>query len=101
LAFIYLVAVTILDDLPAISPNKKNMTLKRRTPMTKRNTTALMIDEPVHDSNEMLASEIEQHIRQRAFELYEQRGKADGLAEQDWLQAEGEILGSRALKAAA
>jgi Protein of unknown function (DUF2934) len=34
-------------------------------------------------------------IRRRAYELYEQRGRQDGFHEQDWLQAESEILSSR------
>ena len=33
-------------------------------------------------------------IRRRAYELYEQRGRQDGFHEQDWLQAESEILSS-------
>ncbi len=40
-------------------------------------------------------SDIQAHIRSRAYELYEQRGKADGFALDDWLQAESEILGTR------
>jgi hypothetical protein len=69
--------------------------------MTKRNT-ALTIEEPSTSSSEILfAAQIEQQIRQRAFELYEQRGQIDGLAEQDWLQAEAEILGASSMKAAA
>jgi len=28
----------------------------------------------------------------RAYQVYEQRGKIDGHAEEDWLQAEAEIL---------
>jgi Protein of unknown function (DUF2934) len=39
-----------------------------------------------------LSTEMEERIRQRAYELYEQRGKVDGLALDDWLQAEAEIL---------
>ncbi len=39
------------------------------------------------------SSGIEERIRRRAYELYEQRGKVDGFALDDWLQAEGEILG--------
>jgi hypothetical protein len=35
--------------------------------------------------------ELEQ-IRQRAYQLYEERGRLDGFAEEDWLQAEAEIL---------
>ena len=70
--------------------------------MTKRNT-ALTIEEPAAGPIEIpLDSPLEQQIRQRAFELYEQRGKADGLAEQDWLEAEAEILASgNVMKAAA
>lgn len=33
-------------------------------------------------------------IRRRAYELYEKRGCQDGHAEEDWLQAEAEILGT-------
>jgi len=31
------------------------------------------------------------HIRVRAYELYEARGSIDGLALDDWLQAEAEL----------
>ena len=34
---------------------------------------------------------VEEHIRHRAYELYEQRGRHDGLADQDWLRAEAEL----------
>jgi hypothetical protein len=36
----------------------------------------------------------EGRIRQRAYELYEQRGRVEGFALDDWLQAEGEMLGT-------
>jgi hypothetical protein len=36
---------------------------------------------------------IEQQIQQRAYELYEQRGRTDGHDLEDWLQAECEIRG--------
>jgi hypothetical protein len=41
------------------------------------------------------SSEIEERIRQRALEVYEQRGRVDGFALDDWLQAEAEILGAQ------
>ncbi len=31
-------------------------------------------------------------IRQRAYELYELRGRLDGFSEQNWLEAEQELL---------
>ena len=36
-------------------------------------------------------------ITQRAYELYEQRGRQDGFAVQDWLQAEQELAGAEDL----
>lgn len=39
-----------------------------------------------------LEFDIQELIRIRAFELYEGRGRIDGFAEKDWLQAETEIL---------
>ena len=40
-------------------------------------------------------SNTEEKIRVRAYELYEQRGRIDGHALDDWLQAEAEILRRR------
>ena len=37
----------------------------------------------------------EERIRRRAYELYEQRGRTDGFALDDWLQAERAILGAQ------
>lgn len=43
--------------------------------------------------------EHEGKVRARAYELYEGRGKIDGHAEEDWLQAEREVAGSNERKA--
>jgi hypothetical protein len=40
-------------------------------------------------------NDIEESIRRRAYELYEQRGRVDGFALDDWLRAEREILGAQ------
>ncbi len=45
--------------------------------------------------------EPQQKIRERAYQLYEQRGRRDGHAVEDWLQAEAEIRGRGKLRAAA
>jgi hypothetical protein len=45
--------------------------------------------------------EIDERIRLRAYELYEQRGKRDGHALDDWLQAKAELTGRKSLRAAA
>lgn len=39
------------------------------------------------------AADLEQRIRQRAYEMYEARGRQDGRADEDWLLAEEEITG--------
>jgi len=41
----------------------------------------------------------EENVRARAYELYEVRGRIDGHAEEDWLQAEKEVAGSNERKA--
>jgi hypothetical protein len=41
------------------------------------------------------ASDIEERIRLRAYDLYERRGTVDGFALDDWLQAEIETLGAQ------
>ena len=41
------------------------------------------------------SNDITERIRRRAYELYEQRGREDGFALDDWLQAEPEILGKQ------
>jgi hypothetical protein len=38
------------------------------------------------------STDIEDRIRHRAYQLYEQRGSVDGFALDDWLQAEAEVL---------
>ena len=38
------------------------------------------------------SSDVENRIRRRAYQLYEQRGSVDGFALDDWLQAEAEVL---------
>jgi len=45
--------------------------------------------------------ELEERIRVRAYELYERRGKQDGHALDDWLQAEAEQTEQKTLPAAA
>lgn len=37
-------------------------------------------------------SDYEQEIRLHAYQLWEQRGQRDGFAEEDWLDAEKDIL---------
>jgi hypothetical protein len=45
-------------------------------------------------------TQVEEQIRQRAYQLYEEHGRLDGNAMEDWLIAEEEVLGSRQAHAA-
>jgi hypothetical protein len=44
--------------------------------------------------------DLEERIRVRAYQLYEERGKRNAYALDDWLQAEAELTERRALRAA-
>ena len=46
-----------------------------------------------------ITTQDEENVRARAYELYEMRGRIDGHAEEDWLQAESEAAGSNKRKA--
>jgi Protein of unknown function (DUF2934) len=45
--------------------------------------------------------DLEEKIRRRAYEWYQQRGRVEGHALDDWLQAEAEILEIKAKRTAA
>ena len=62
--------------------------MKRDPNETTKRTTGTTVD-------------MEDQIRQRAYELYEQRGREDGFEVEDWVQAESEVLGSREMAKAA
>jgi hypothetical protein len=46
---------------------------------------------------ELMIRIVERKVRERAQQLYEERGQAEGQALADWVQAESEILGSTML----
>lgn len=48
-----------------------------------------------------VTSELQEQIRRRAYEVYEQRGRDDGHELDDWLQAESEVTQHKAKTAAA
>jgi len=46
-------------------------------------------------------ADLEEEVRRRAFELYEQRGRENGHDLEDWLQAESEFVQQRTKAASA
>jgi hypothetical protein len=55
---------------------------------------------PIRRSTNESAEQIQEEIRQRAYELYEARGRGDGSDLDDWLMAEAEIAEKAQAKAA-
>ena len=45
----------------------------------------------------LMAELVERKVRTRARQLYDKRGKVEGHALQDWVQAESEVLGNSIL----
>jgi hypothetical protein len=57
---------------------------------------------PAHpDADKLGFEELENRIRNRAYQLYEDRGYADDHALDDWLNAKAEVLGVTKSPAAA
>jgi len=54
-----------------------------------------MKPELLTDRDAAITTHDEESVRARAYELYEVRGRINGHAEEDWLQAEGEVAGSK------
>jgi len=62
----------------------------KRTPMTTKSKSR-----KPRSPKPAQANDIEERIRRCAYKLYEQRGRIEGFALDDWLQAEREILGAQ------
>ena len=45
-----------------------------------------------HERRKLMITMLEQKIRLRARQLYEERGEVEGLALEDWTKAESEVL---------
>ena len=48
--------------------------------------------EATRSGEQLTAEQLRDRIAQRAYQLYEARGRAEGSDVQDWLQAEHELL---------
>ena len=64
------------------------------------NRSKEMIALGTNDRTTQAPNEIQEQIRHRAYELYEQRGGEDGRELDDWLQAEAEVIQSMEKRAA-
>jgi DUF2934 family protein len=58
--------------------------------------SALGPNSPIPPRPNLIDAEIEEQIRKRAYELYQERGGVDGNATDDWRKAKKEVLSSKA-----
>jgi hypothetical protein len=56
-------------------------------------TATMALPQSATNQTTEFADGLREKIRDRAHEFYEQRGRVDGYAWDDWFQAETEILG--------
>ena len=90
----------IIKQLLALSERKNSISavaspparsLRLASTSATRNDTLRTFTDREHDD-----AEIEEQIRQRAYELYQERGGVDGNAADDWRQAKEEVLSYKA-----
>ena len=75
----------------------KETTVNRATPVKPATTSHAGPGSEKTGPAEQAARRAEVHqgrVAQRAYELFEQRGRQEGRALEDWLNAEGQLLGS-------
>ena len=75
-------------------------TYKGVTKTMQRRTTIPTLLRTTHQTTKS-TGELQEEIRRRAYELYEQRGRDDGHETDDWLQAESEVTQQKARTVAA
>jgi hypothetical protein len=73
------------------------MKTKETIPIKSKSTLPIP---PINPPTEESAIDVMDQIRCRAYELYEQRGRADGYDIEDWLHAESEVIHRAEAKAA-
>ena len=85
------------------SPEENNAAYEKPSQAVKENLAAIdavenegltIADEPL-PFRTIPAAELDSFIRARAYEIYEQKCREDGHAEQHWRQAQSEILRCR------
>jgi len=63
---------------------------------TKRRSPTASSQPPILPRPNQADAQIEERIRQRAYELYQERGRVNGSPTDDWLQAKQEVLSRKA-----
>jgi hypothetical protein len=77
------------------NPDRRILSLRKKYSLRRNPMTAKSKSREPRSQRTDLPNDIEERIRQRAHELYAQRGRLDGFALDDWFQAEAEVLGAQ------
>ncbi len=70
------------------------------TPQQSKSTTVPQNGASTNHGNGNSRVNVEDSIRYRAYQLYEQRGRRHGFDMEDWLRAEGEVHSSKGARPA-
>ena len=73
--------------LPADRPRKASSPKKSPTPINSYPSATISENLPTSSTQ----ASMEEEIRRRAYELYEERGRQHGFEQEDWTRAEAEI----------
>ena len=78
----------------AKSPGTPRKSSSSKKTLSKQTPVVTPIDQGGNGvaSQTQLGEGLEEQIRQRAYELYEERGRQDGFQQEDWSRAEAEVL---------
>jgi hypothetical protein len=70
-------------------------------PSNKKENTVKRTEQEQANKPRKAPIDLQEEVRRRAYQLYEQRGMLDGFELEDWLQAEGEVLENPRIQKAA
>lgn len=76
-----------------VTPIDQNVSQSQNSVQNGNNAGSQASGRSVETSSGPAGPELLQQIRIRAYELFEQRGRLEGFDQEDWAQAEAEILG--------
>jgi hypothetical protein len=84
--------VTMAKNNRTETPKAPKLVPNRNSPTARTEPTLSRPPQPASDPDSF--ERLNELVRLRAYELYEKRGRGDGLGleEQDWLQAEQEVM---------
>ncbi len=72
--------------------NLRETQSRAATPADQRALDQRVVDQRNQDHRNQADARVEEEIRIRAYELFEQRGRQEGFHDEDWARAEAEVL---------